>query len=563
MARRWIYIKKPIESLINNPRLTGVSETMLKILVNRGIDTVEKIETFMFANKSNLYDTRLMTDADKASDIIIDSCNNNEHIVILGDYDSDGINSVAIMVSALRNIGADVSYYTNNRFIDGYGLCINSIKEIMRLYPGTKLVITVDNGIMSHEGIDYAKKLGLKVVVTDHHEQGASLPNADAVVDPKRKDCQYPFKGLCGAGVAFKLMLLVYYKLGLNLKFIYDMMDLVALATVSDVVPIVDENRILVKEGLELIRAEKRPVFKLFRDVTGVTEINSHFTIGFIYGPMLNAIGRINGEANRAIEIFLETDKTKIFNEISYLKKLNEERKALTEEQMLIAEKMLKQTTIKEAIVLYNEEFHEGIIGLIAGRIKEKYNRPTIVFTKDKNYLKGSARSIDGFHIKEAFDAIAPLINKYGGHEKAAGLSIDENKLNEFESALINLCNAKLSETDYIKKYYIDAVLDSTKINVEIVDELKELEPFGEGFPKPLFALNNFNADEVRYMGNDGQHIKLSNKDLSIIIWREAEAFKQRGEPSNIVALGYPSINVYKNTVSLQFVVDTDNFKSA
>lgn len=563
MARKWIYLKRPIESLISNPRLTGVSETMLKILANRGIDTVDKIENFMFANKSNLYDTRLMTDADKATDIIIDSCNNKANIVIYGDYDSDGINSIAIMISALRNVGANVNYYTNNRFIDGYGLCINGIKEIMSLYPDTNLIITVDNGIMSHEGINYAKQIGLKIVVTDHHEQGATLPNADAVVDPKRKDCQYPFKGLCGAGVAFKLMLLLYYKLGLNLKFVYDMMDLVALATVSDVVPIIDENRILVKEGLELIRAEKRPVFKLFREVTGVTDINSHFTIGFIYGPMLNAVGRINGDATRAIEIFLQTDESIILNNINYLKEVNEERKALTEEQMLIAEKMLEQTTIKEAIILYDEKFHEGIIGLIAGRLKEKYNKPTVVFTKDKNCLKGSARSIDGLHIKEAFDEMSSLIIKYGGHEKAAGLSIDEDRLNQFESSLIQLCKKKLTEADYVKKYYIDTVLDSKEINVGIVDELKELEPFGEGFPKPLFALNNFFAEEIRYMGNDGQHIKLSNKNLSIIIWREAETFKQRGEPSNIVALGYPSINIYKNTVSLQFIVDADNFKPA
>lgn len=562
MSRRWIYLNKPIAHLINDAKLTGLSEIMLKILVNRGINTTDKIISFLYSGLKDLLDTRLMQDANRAIEIIINSLKNKEKIVIYGDYDCDGVIASVVMVKALQNVGGNVEFYTNNRFIDGYGICPNGVDEILNLYPNTKLIITVDNGIMGHEGIKYAKSKGIKVVVTDHHEQGETLPSyADAIVDPKRKDCPYPFKGLCGAGVAFKLMLLLYYELGEKLQLIYDMLDLVTLATVGDVVPIIDENRIIVKEGLKLIREEKRPIFKIFREVTGISDMNAHFTLGFIYCPMINAIGRLDGDPRRAIQMFLNTDEEQIYEDLNYLKELNERRKKLTEEQVELAEETLKVRGLKEAIIVYNEDFHEGVVGLIAGRLKEKYNRPTIVFTKEKGVLKGSARSIDELHIKEVFDMLSPLLKSYGGHAKAAGLSIEEENLDKFEEELINICKDKLKSEDFIKKYKVDCVLKPGDISYELIDELKQLEPFGEGFLQPVLAIKDFVVDKVYFMGNEKQHLKLvSPNNLSMIVWREASAYKDRGEPQRVMALGYPEINVFNNNVNLQFIVNEDNF---
>ncbi len=560
MSRKWIYPKADISKLRNDPRLTGISELMLRILVNRGLTSADQIISFLYSSKHDLLNTAEMMDASKAVSIIQDSLKNNEEIVVYGDFDADGCSATVVMVSLLRRLGAKVGFYTNNRFLHGYGMCKEGIDEMLSLYPNTRLIITVDNGIMAFGGIDYAKSLGIKVVVTDHHEQGEVLPNADAVVNPKRHDCKYPFKGLCGAGVAFKLMMLLYWTLGEKLQPVYDMLDIVALATVGDVVPLLGENRIIVKEGLKLISEEKRPAFRIFREATGVTEINSHFTLGFIYVPTINAIGRINGDPRKAIEIFLTDDERSITENLNYLIELNKKRKDLTEKQYEEAENLLSQKGVQEGIVLYGDSFHEGIIGLIAGRIKEKYNRPTIVLTKSENALKGSARSIDGFNIKEGLDALSYLFLKHGGHAKAAGLSLDESNLANFEKAFIELCKKSISKDDFVKKYVIDCVISPDTVSTNIVDELRQLEPYGEGFPKPLLALNNFKFEKPFYMGTEKQHVKFDNGRMSVIVWRGSETYKNRGEPKNIRALGYPSLNVFKNNVTLQFIVDGDNF---
>jgi single-stranded-DNA-specific exonuclease len=560
LKTKWIYPQKTIDNLRKDKRLTGVSDLILQILVNRGYDTPEKIETFLYGSLEHLHDTRLMQDADKAVHIMKDAIQNGEQIVVYGDYDSDGVNSTVIMTSLLRTAGGKVGFYTNNRFTQGYGMMPSGVDEILELYPDTKLIVTVDNGIMAHEGVQYAKNKGLKVIVTDHHEPGETLPPADAVVDPKRKDDVYPFKGLCGAGVAFKLMLLLYWEMGLSLEPVYDTLDIVGLATVGDIVPLVDENRIIVQEGLKRIRAEKRPIFRIFREVTKVNEINAHWTLGFIYVPMINAIGRLDGNPRKAIEMFLSEDENFIRETVTYLKQLNDERKNLTERQYERAEEIIKEKGLKNVIVVYDEHFHEGIIGLIAGRLKEKYHRPTFVFTKHHDVLKGSARSIEGFHLKKSFEVLSEYIVGGGGHAKAAGLSIREDQLEEFERAINELSEKWLTEEDFVKKYYIDAIIDAKTVDIDIVDELKTLEPFGEAFPKPVLTLENFEAQKIFYMGDERNHVKLIDGNLSVIIWREAEKFKEIGEPLSVKAIGYPRLNVYKNNVYLQFEVDGDNF---
>ncbi|NLK93086.1 MAG: single-stranded-DNA-specific exonuclease RecJ, partial [Bacteroidales bacterium] len=487
MKRKWINPSDhsdKIQKLKSDPRLTGISEEALKILINRNIETPSEIEMFLYGGLGDLWDTRLMKDAEKAVSIIVESLSKNEKIVVYGDYDCDGISGIATCMILMKNLGANIDFYTNNRFEDGYGMSENGIDAILKKHNDVKLLISVDVGIVAHDAILYAKQKDIKVIVTDHHEQGDRLPLADAVVDPKRIDCPYPNKDLCGAGVMFKLMLLLYTKLGKDIKCVYETLDIVAMATVGDVVSLKTlENRIIVKEGIKLIKSEKRMAFKAFREITNVSDINSHFTLGFIYVPMINAIGRMDGNPEKAIKIFLEQDENLVYENLDYLKELNELRKKITTEQCEFAENILLQKLNNDAYVIYDKSFHEGIVGLIAGRLKEKYNKPVVVLTDSKEgEVKGSARSIDPFHVKNAFDELNYLLLGYGGHAKAAGLSLKKTNLELFEKGFIDLCTKQLNSNDFVKKYNIDLFIKPEDINIDLIDDLQRLEPFGEGF---------------------------------------------------------------------------------
>lgn len=565
MNKCWIYPDTNIEELKKDKRLTGVSDTVLHILANRGFNKPEEIETFLFGTLEEvLHDTRLMKDSETAVSIIRESIANGEHMVVYSDYDSDGVNSAVVMTSLLHTAGAKVDFYTNNRFTQGYGMMPSGVDAILEMYPETKLIITTDNGIMAFEGVQHAIDKGLKVIITDHHEQGDTLPPAHAVVDPKRKDCPYPFKGLCGAGVAFKLMMLLYWEMDLSLEPVYDTLDVVALATVGDIVPLVDENRVIVQEGIKMIESGKRDVFRIFKEVTGVKEITAHWALGFVYVPMINAIGRLDGDPRRAIEMFFTEDEEEIRTSIEYLKERNDERKGMTEIQYKRAEEIIEEKGLKKVIVVYDESFHEGIVGLIAGRLKEKYNRPTFVFTNnEKGELKGSARSIDNFHLKDSFSKAKEHMVGGGGHAKAAGLTIRLDQLEAFEAFMNELADEWLTDDDFIKKYHVDSVLDAKNLDTTIVDDLKELEPFGEAFSKPILVLENFTAKRPFYMGEEKNHVKLIGDTVSLIMWRDAERYREMGEPLSVKAIGFPELNIFRGNISLQFTVDGDNYKNA
>lgn len=556
--RRWVYPKNNYSHL---KKATMLDDLTLQILTNRGIDTPDKIDKFLNGNLNHLYNTKDMKDAEKGVNIIKEAILNKEHIVVYGDYDADGALACVIAVSALRNLGANVDYYTNNRFTQGYGMMRSGIDEILIRYPDTKLIITVDNGISAFDGVNYAKEKGLKVVVTDHHEQGEVLPNADAVIDPKRKDETYPCSYLCGTGVIWKIMLLLYWEMNVDLQYLYDKLDIVAMATVGDIVPLLDENRIIVKEGIKKIKEENNPTFRILREVTEVTEINSHYTLGFVYVPMVNAVGRMKGTVDLAIEMFLSEDEDRIKEIVLYLKEINDSRKELTSMQEEEGERLLAKKGVKEIIIIHSETFHEGIVGLVSGRLKETYNRPTIVLKEEDGILKGSARSIPGLHMKEALDECADLLLSYGGHELACGLSLESKNFEAFEDRLISIAKRELTEEDFIKKYHIDSVLRVSDFSIDIVDTLKALEPFGASFEKPIIMVSDFKVNKVFFMGEEKNHVKLvGDNGLSLIIWREASKYKDRGEPKLLRALGYPEINVFNNNVNLQFTVDGDNF---
>lgn len=556
---KWLR-KRPadISHLKAHPALSGLSDITLQILVGRGYTTPEQIEKMLFGGIKDLHDPRKMKDAELAISIIQNAIQNGDFITVYGDYDCDGVTSTAIMTMLLEKAGAKVGYFTNNRFVHGYGMCPQGVDDLLALYPETKLIVTVDNGISAHEGVKYAKEKGIQVVVTDHHDPADTLPPADAVVNPKRQDCPYPFKHLCGAGVAFKLMLLLYWEMGLPLQEVYDTMDIAALGTVADIVPLEDENRIIVSLGLKMIEDERRAVFRILRQITQVKQINAHYTIGFIYGPMINAIGRLDGDPKRAIDMFFEEDETKIENTVRYLMEINEIRKQMTEDQTEQADELLNQKGLQYVNVIYHPDFHEGIVGLIAGRLKEKYNRPVFVLTKVHGMIKGSGRGIDGFHLKGALDKIKHLLKGYGGHAKACGLSMEEENLQAFEEEMNKLAKECLNENDFEKVICAEYVFQPSELTIEVVDALRELEPFGEKFPKPTLAVNNFRATQVYYMGNERQHVKLRDGNVELIMWGLSEWYKHNGEPQLVKAIGFPELNVWNNRVTVQFVVQDD-----
>lgn len=528
-----------------------------KVMDIRGI---KDKEFFLKGRTHNMHDISLLNDGEKAGKIIKETIAKNGKIVVFSDYDTDGASAASVSYLMLKELGADVDYYTNNRFKQGYGICISGVDEIKELYPNISLIITADNGIVAFEQAKYVKSLGIQLIITDHHDPSATggLPEADAVVNPKRLDSTYPFGGICGATVIWKVIRELYDDKREANKYL----DILAISTVGDVVPLVDENRIIVKEGLKLLNNNSRKSLSILRELTNTTEISSHFTLGFVYSPIFNAISRIHGIITPVIDMLVSDDEEFIRKEAEKLIGINNDRKELTTSQLEKAEEELEKKGIKEVIVLFHEDFHEGIVGLIAGRLKEKYHRPAFILTRsdDGQSIKGSARSIEGYNIKECLDGCSDLLLGYGGHAMAGGLSLKEENLEKLEEALIKLSKQLLTDEDYVKKYYYIDILKEEEINMELIEELKELEPYGASFEKPLIMLKDFKVRRMFTMGKEKEHLKLTGDNLSLIAWRQVEHYENRGKPLAVTALGYPEVNVYNNNVNIQFMIDNDNF---
>lgn len=558
MNKKCVYNKVDVKK---NEKL-GLHESVMEILTKRGI---EDIENFVNPNITQFHSSLLMKDMEKGIKMIIEALINDDKIVIYGDYDCDGIGGTAVGLLALRNLHAKVDYYINNRFTEGYGICEQGVDKILEKHPDLKLIITVDNGIKGHDVIEKLMKRGIKVIVTDHHETWDTLPNADAVITPQRSDCDYPFKGLCGAGVIFKVMLELYTKLKRDKNYVYSLLDIVTLSTIGDVVPILDENRVIVKEGLKLIQKGERPVFRILQKETDVREINSHYTLPFIYIPMINAVSRMDGDVSLAVDLFLEEDEQKIIDIVRKLTKINDERKQETEHQIKLAKDLIQNSNDdNKAIVIYHDEFTEGIIGIIAGRIKEDYSKPCICFAKTEDgRLKASGRSFDNFPLKDVLDEeeFQDVLLTYGGHKKACGLSINEANFDRFKELIYKRANSMME--DFVENIEIDTVINAFELNIDLIKQFEALEPFGEGFPKPLVGIKNFFGNKSQYIGADKQHVKLSNSSLSVLIFNEAEKFKQLSEPLKIKAVGYPCINEFRGRVSAQLTVHKDLFYKA
>lgn len=555
------YTYQPVAApanILNSGTLCNINPVLLDILYKRGYKTEAQIQQFLFPDLSSILQDLDIKDMDTAIQLLERHIKAKDRIVVYRDYDCDGCASGAIAVECLRQLGARVEHYANKRSIDGYGLCEQGIENILARWPDTKVIMTVDNGISALSGIGYAKSLGLTVIITDHHECGDTLPSADAIIDPKRPDETCSFRDLCGAGVVFKLMLALYKHIGKYIEPVIQTLDLVALATVADVVPIISENRFLVQEGLKQINAGTRPFFASLLSKGKYNNINAHRGLAFGLVPMVNSISRLDLDTADVVEMMLSKDMDRVNTLADMLISTNDRRKQVTKDAYeLIQSQLPEPNATDSAIIVRNDSLPEGIIGIIAGRLKEQYNRPCVVATADGNgIIRASARSPEWFHLKEALDQISnDILLGYGGHAQAAGFSVSLKKFGTFSTEFTRLAHRATPKDAAEAAKELDAVLLESDFSRAFVQELKMLEPFGAGFPPLLFGLKA-DPTEVVYMGQQKQHVKYKTASgLDIIQFGQGDQARRRTHfPHKFV--GSPSLNIWNNVVSVQFVCE-------
>ena len=498
-----------------------MSPRVASLIRNRDVIGDDAIEKYLNGTIADLYDGMLMKDMDKAVAVLGEKIKENAKIRIIGDYDIDGIQSTYILLEGFRMLGADVDSDIPDRMKDGYGLNRNLIDRALEADVDT--IITCDNGIAAAEEIAYAKSMGMTIVVTDHHEVpyteiGAGrryiLPEADAVVDPKQEDCTYPFKGLCGAAVAYKLVEALMEAMGKDAEDADYLMENVAIATIGDVMDLVDENRIFVKQGLDMLKRTENLGLKALMECTGVNvDKLSSYHIGFVIGPCMNASGRLD-TAKRALEL-LEAKKVAEADLLAGdLKALNDSRKDMTAQAVEEAFIQVENSELKDAdvLVVYLPECHESLAGIVAGRIREKYYRPVFVLTKGAEGLKGSGRSIETWHMYEGLNRVKHLLSKFGGHKMAAGLSMPEENLEQFRKEINE--KSGITPEDLNEKIAIDMQLPFECVNEKFIGELAVLEPFGKGNARPVFAERQVQVESARILGKNKNVLKLQVKDL-------------------------------------------------
>lgn len=532
----------------------------------------EAIDFYLNGTVEDLYDGLLMKDMDRAVDILKEKIEEGKKIRVIGDYDIDGVNATYILQQGLAGLGADVDTDIPDRIKDGYGL--NQMLIDRALEDDVDTIITCDNGIAAMNEIAYGKENGMTIVVTDHHEvpyleengkKKYLLPPADAVVDPHRADCEYPFKGLCGAAVAYKLVEVLYRVSGKSEQEVEHLqerlMENVAIATIGDVMDLVGENRVFVKKGLELLKTTKNEGLHALMQCTGVDTANLNtYHIGFVIGPCINAGGRLD-TAKRALELLNASNRREAVTLAADLKELNDSRKEMTEEGVEEAVRQIESSSWKDdqVLVVYLPECHESIAGIIAGRIKERYYRPTFVLTKGETGVKGSGRSIEAYDMFAEMSRCRELFTKFGGHKLAAGLSLEEENVEVFRKRINEL--ADLTEEDLQMKVSIDMRLPFPYINEELIHELKILEPFGKGNGKPLFAESKLRVIQPRIFGKNRNVLKCRLEDqqgnqMEAVYFGEVEDCLQKMEKKQIMSFTYyPSINEYMGRRTIQLTI--------
>ena len=514
MNKKWEIYKTNEEKVEELQKKYKLNRLLSTLLTNRGITEETEIEKFLNPKRSDFYDPFGMPDMEKAVERILKAIENKEQIIIYGDYDVDGITSVTVLKSFLEERGIQVNVYIPNRLNEGYGLNKTAMEEIAK--QGNKLMITVDCGITAVEEVEYAKKFGIETIITDHHEPAEELPKAIAVVDAKRKDNKYECRNLAGVGVVFKLIQALSIKLKLDQKEYLKYLDIVCVGTISDIVPLTDENRVIVKLGLKLVEQTKNLGLKEILQSCGYSKINST-TISFGVAPRINACGRM-GHQEEALNLLLSKEG----NEVKELtQKINEYNKIRQEIEKNIYNEAIEQiekerNDNKNTIVVFGKGWHHGVIGIVSSKITELYFKPSILLCEEDGECKGSGRSIPGFDLHEALMECNDTIEKFGGHAMAVGININKEKVEEFKEEFEKI--AKEKEVDKIIPILnLDAEIKLDDVNKEMVDSLKELEPFGEANKMPIFAFRNLKIDSIRSL-SDGKHLKLSVKDNKNII---------------------------------------------
>lgn len=515
MNKKWQIYETDKEKVNELKEKYNINELLATILVNRNIVNEDEIRLFLNPTRNDFHDPFLITDMDIAVERIIAAIKNQEKVTIYGDYDVDGITSITVLKSFLKDNGLEVDFYIPNRLEEGYGLNKEAVKKIAD--GGCELMITVDCGISCIDEIDYAKQFGIETIVTDHHEPGLDIPKAIAVIDNKRKDSTYPFRELAGVGVVFKLIQALGIKLGLKEESYLKYLDIVCLGTISDIVPLVDENRVIAKLGLMLVEKTRNIGLRSIINSSGYKKIDST-TISFGVAPRINACGRM-GKAEEALELFLSSN----INEVNELtKKLNEHNRQRQEIEKAIYENVIETIETEhldknKTLVVAGQNWHHGVIGIVSSKITDMYFKPSILLSFEQDGTgTGSGRSIPGFDLHEALSKCSDEIEKFGGHSMAVGITIKKEELEEFKKELEKVAiESKIDEI--IPIVNIDAKINLSDINKEMVQSLKNLEPFGEANKMPVFAFKNLKIDSIRAL-SEGKHLKLTLKDNNNII---------------------------------------------
>lgn len=566
MKKEWVLLDANAEKVSAITRTLGISEIVSQVLVNRNIDDVEAASLFLQAKLKNLPDPGLIKGAKKAAKLVVEAIKSGKRIVIYGDYDVDGITSTVLMYKFLLLLGANVKYYIPHRLEDGYGLNTYTLEEIAT--DGGEIVITVDCGITSIEEVRYARNLGLDIIIIDHHHIGETVPDAVAVINPHFEDCKYPFKEMAAVGVAFSFLMVLkkaVEKDGFftgtlpNLK---EYMDFVALGTVADMVPLVGTNRIFVKHGLQQMQVNNRPGLQALAHVCGIKTLDevSPAVISYKMAPRLNAAGRI-GNALKGVELLLSQSYDTAIKMAEELNLTNEYRQKLEAEIFEQAVRMVEEGEVhkRSAIVLFSQNWHPGVIGIVASRLVERYYKPTIMISVEGGVGRGSARSIQKLHVYNVLEQLNDLLVQYGGHKFAAGLTINEANVPEFSKRFEEIVSKTLTHEDYRNVMEIDATLELSRLTPELVVALSSLEPFGMNNWEPNFLATGLTIKKQNIINRAHLHWRLQCEGVALQF--NAIGFglaNERQIPSvgdRVDIVYFPRINVFNGNVSLQLYI--------
>lgn len=555
-------MKKKVEYIIADEELVkkisekfGVSELVATIIANRGIVNDDDIEIFLNPTRNNFYDPFDLPDMKKAIERIEKAIENKEKTIIYGDYDVDGITSITVLKKFLEERGLETDYYIPNRLDEGYGLNNDAIEKFAK--DNYTLMITVDCGISGNKEIDLANKLGIETIITDHHEPMSVLPNAYAIIDPKREDNKYPFRHLAGVGVVFKLIQAISIHMKLDAKEYLKYLDIVCVGTISDIVPLFGENRVIAKLGMKLVEVTRNIGLKSLLKASGYKEVTST-AISFGLAPRINACGRM-GKAEEALKLFLTDDydvARRITDELNRFNKERQEKEKVILEEAL--EKIEKEhMNDNNALVVSGKDWHHGVIGIVASKITEMFYKPSILLSIEDGIAKGSGRSIEGFDLHNALCECDDLLQKYGGHEMAVGLSLPKENLEKF-SERIKEISKNIDLEQLIPVIKIDKILTSKDLEIENIETLKMLEPFGEGNKNPLFVIKNAKITSIRAL-SEGKHLKVAvnvdGKNIDVIGFKMGELVDELLIGDKIDIAGTIDINYFNGARSIQVVL--------